>query len=242
MSASNLTSPIAGIENRTAQEVFDIMCDRILPAIEDVHNAHTLADIGNPITDKSQLDNTARNLVLNRTHTDLENIINGHDPEVGNLNNDIWDRLDKMALEIEALSAPSPRAQALEEGGLQELLERLDAGLEYEGWTETDGAPVELFDVEAAQDLFADAAAAIRALSSQPVEDGWLPIETAPTGNGSNRFLAYITGHGPCVCFRSSSGSVYSVDGRTILRATHWRPLPASPGASDTRPNGGSDE
>lgn len=83
---------------------------RILSAIKT-----SATHIGKPINDKSRLDNTARNLILNRTHTDLENIINGHDPEVGNLNNDIWDRLDKMALEIEAISAPSPRAQALEE-------------------------------------------------------------------------------------------------------------------------------
>lgn len=45
-----------------------------------------------------------RNKIINRCHTDLEKIINGHDPEVGNLNNDIWDRLDRMAVEIEALT------------------------------------------------------------------------------------------------------------------------------------------
>jgi len=59
--------------------------------------------------------------------------------------------------------------------------------------------------------------------------EGWLPIESAPIGNGSNRFLAYITGHGPCVCYRNANGTVLSVDGRTILRATHWRPLPSAP-------------
>ncbi|MCD4509757.1 hypothetical protein LQT97_00770 [Brucella pseudogrignonensis] len=32
--APNLTRPLIGIENRTAQEVFDIMCDRIMSAIE----------------------------------------------------------------------------------------------------------------------------------------------------------------------------------------------------------------
>lgn len=66
---------------------------------------------------------------------------------------------------------PSPRAQALEEGDLQELLERLDAGLEYEGDLETENNHVELFNTEAALELFANAAAAIRALSSQPVAD-----------------------------------------------------------------------
>lgn len=34
MSVHNLTRPIVGIENRTAQEVFDIMRDRILSALE----------------------------------------------------------------------------------------------------------------------------------------------------------------------------------------------------------------
>ncbi len=45
---------------------------------------------------------TARNLILNRTSSDLEDIIWGHDPEVDtSINNGVWDRLDKMALEIE---------------------------------------------------------------------------------------------------------------------------------------------
>ncbi|MEJ5019266.1 MazG-like family protein [Ochrobactrum vermis] len=70
-----------------------------------------------------------------------------------------------------SVTDPSPRAQALEEGDLRELLERLDAGLEYEGDLETENDHIELFNVEAAQELFSDAAAAIRALSSQPVAD-----------------------------------------------------------------------
>ncbi len=83
--------------------------------------------------------------------------------------------------------AEPARKLALGEGDLQELLERLDAGLEYEGDLETENDHIELFNVEAAQDLFADAATAIRALSSQDhadagkVEgDGWMPIESAP--------------------------------------------------------------
>lgn len=68
-------------------------------------------------------------------------------------------------------SDQSPRAHTLEEGDLRELLERLDAGLEYEGDLETENNHVELFNVEAAQELFSDAAAAIRALSSEPVAD-----------------------------------------------------------------------
>lgn len=46
---------------------------------------------------------TERNLILNRTLSDLDDIINGHDPEIDtSINNGVWDRLDKMALEIEA--------------------------------------------------------------------------------------------------------------------------------------------
>lgn len=79
---------------------------------------------------------------------------------------DVATAIGEVRRALSALEPSAARELALEEGDLQELLERLDAGLEYEGWAETDGAPVELFDVEAAQDLFADAAAAIRALSS----------------------------------------------------------------------------
>lgn len=60
---------------------------------------------------------------------------------------------------------PSPREQALEEGDLRELLERLDDGLEYEGDLETENNHIELFNTEAALELFADAATAIRSLS-----------------------------------------------------------------------------
>lgn len=52
------------------------------------------------------------------------------------------------------------------EADLQELLERLDAGLEYKGDLETENDYIELFNTEAAQELFADAATAIRSLSS----------------------------------------------------------------------------
>lgn len=87
--------------------------------------------------------------------------IDGYDPDI-----QMKAALTAALPFLSALEPSAARELALEEGDLQELLERLDAGLEYEGWAETDGAPVELFDVEAAQDLFADAAAAIRTLSS----------------------------------------------------------------------------
>lgn len=44
---------------------------------------------------------TERNKIINRASSDLEQIINGHDPEIHHLGNRVWDRLDKMALEIE---------------------------------------------------------------------------------------------------------------------------------------------
>ena len=48
---------------------------------------------------------TARNLILNRALSDLGEIIYGHDPEINtSISNGVWDRLDKMALEIETRS------------------------------------------------------------------------------------------------------------------------------------------
>jgi len=58
----------------------------------------------------------------------------------------------------------------------------------------------------------------------------WQPIETAPVSNGSNRFLAHIIGHGPCVCYASAGRYIYGVQtGKRIHGATHWMPLPAPP-------------
>lgn len=50
-----------------------------------------------------------RCLIINKASTDLENIVNGHDPEIHHLGNRVWDRLDKMALDIEALAAHRAR-------------------------------------------------------------------------------------------------------------------------------------
>ena len=44
---------------------------------------------------------TERNKIINRASSDLEQIINGHDPEIHHLGNRVWDRLDKMAVDIE---------------------------------------------------------------------------------------------------------------------------------------------
>lgn len=57
------------------------------------------------LTDEARHADTERNRVLNTALTDLDSIINGHDPEVDtSINNMVWDRLEKMAVEIEALA------------------------------------------------------------------------------------------------------------------------------------------
>lgn len=46
----------------------------------------------------------SRNVIINRCSRDLNNIVNSHDPEIHHLGNRVWDRLEKMASEIETLS------------------------------------------------------------------------------------------------------------------------------------------
>lgn len=43
-----------------------------------------------------------RNQIINQACTDLEDIINGHDPEIHNLGHRVWDRLDKLAMSVES--------------------------------------------------------------------------------------------------------------------------------------------
>jgi hypothetical protein len=57
---------------------------------------------------------TARNKILNSALSDLDQIINGHDPETDtSINNIVWDRLDKLALEIEAKARADGRREGL---------------------------------------------------------------------------------------------------------------------------------
>ena len=66
--------------------------------------------------------NKARNVILNHALKDLDDIINGHDPEVDtSINNGVWDRLEKMAMEIETIITPS---DALLERAIRAALER----------------------------------------------------------------------------------------------------------------------
>lgn len=80
--------------------------------------------------------NTARNLILNKTLTDLDRIINDHDPEVDtSINNGVWDRLDKMAVDIEALSAMPPKEVSVQEAvaALTEILGGTEPEYHYQG-------------------------------------------------------------------------------------------------------------
>jgi hypothetical protein len=55
-------------------------------------------------------------LILNKTLKDLDVVINDHDPEIDtSINNGVWDRLDKMAMEVEALSAMPPQEVSVQE-------------------------------------------------------------------------------------------------------------------------------
>lgn len=76
-----------------------------------------------------------------------------------------------------------------------------------------------------------EARAALTAALSLPVSNTgeWQPMETAPISNGSNRFLAYIIGHGCCVCYAGAGRFIYNMAGERIHRATHWQPLPEAP-------------
>ncbi|MFV1626814.1 hypothetical protein VWY34_14385 [Phaeobacter sp. JH20_02] len=54
----------------------------------------------------------ARNLILNRAINDLEQIINNHDPETDvPIKDGAWDRLDRLACEIECRERDALRAQ-----------------------------------------------------------------------------------------------------------------------------------
>lgn len=70
----------------------------------------------------------------------------------------------------------------------------------------------------------------MRSLMDERSQRRWQPIETAPASNGSSPFLAFIPGHGQCVCAKSITGQVYALSGnRKVHRATCWQPLPSPP-------------
>lgn len=53
-----------------------------------------------------------RNRALNSCSSDLETIINGHDPEIHHLGNRVWDRLDALAVELEEIALRRMRGDA----------------------------------------------------------------------------------------------------------------------------------
>lgn len=137
---------------------------------------------------------------------------------------------------------PSPRAQALEEGDnicarLEGLASWLD-GSQHSKWCGRKEVPIHGYSGEGK--LVRAAIAAIRALSSQPVADGWLPIETAP--KDGTEFLAWPcnTENGVIVVkaywYVHPSIQAWITDeidcGDYDFTPTRWRPLPSSPEVS----------
>ncbi|PRA53872.1 hypothetical protein CQ062_13730 [Ochrobactrum sp. MYb68] len=157
------------------------------------------------------------------------------------------------AIEASALE-PSPRAQALEEAHIG-LLNRLNDDIaQLVRMTEQakfagDETGVRVKSPSILLADLRDAAAAICALLTQPVADGWLPIDdTAKSGrivriayNRDDVSMAdafYRDGkwHGACVFYRHGVGKPpYEFREHKILESLvfAYRPLPASPGASE---------
>lgn len=143
------------------------------------------------------------------------------------------------------LSAPSPRAQALEEAKtsathISGLIDQYaKAAFDQQG----KGVPRYVWDAH-----FREFATALAALSSQPVADGWLP-----THRHKKRGTEYrVIGTAQVQC--SDGLTDYEVvtvyvgqDNQMWVRRTpefedgRFEALPASPGASTTNPTGGSD-
>lgn len=168
--------------------------------------------------------NTARNLIINQTSTDLERIIYSHDPDQSILNNDVWDRLDKMACEIEAL-AKSVDVAAVREDGFREGVKASAKVARQYGDTKPQGKWDAAYQV----------ACETRSLSAEPAQgDQWHPIETAP----NSEMLLLACADWPLVkCGREVPVKVghKSFGSWTVFGAswtpTHWMPLPAAPTA-----------
>lgn len=144
--------------------------------------------------------------------------------------------------------APSPRAQALEEAA-RHLDDEASTSLSQSA-TCSDDMFDEFYD---RSEYFKEAAASVRALSSQPVADGWSPIETAPKDGTVIDLWSSEFGRQPD-CFwgkrehHCGEAGQYcdsdwhsepeawidsALNSQTFDDITHWRHLPASPGASE---------
>lgn len=191
--------------------------------------------------------NTARNLIINQTSTDLDNIINGHDPERSILNNDVWDRLDKMACEIEALSKTVDVAAVREvpvsiDKLIAELKSAVDMCFSWSGSallanelnaTDTDEGHISLYkDLCGLGNSMSYLQSEIRALSlSEPVQgEQWQPIETAP--KDGIEFIARCGADKPSFsCFWDGTAFMHFDHGEGLISysPTEWMPLPTSP-------------
>ena len=125
--------------------------------------------------------------------------------------------------------APSPRAQALEE--VAQWHES-----EAEAYDAEEGGPDVTGRMLAQEHRVS--AIAIRALASQPLADGWLPIETAPKDGRAivilqegEEYFDYEWFEGAwCMVFYDQAGHYVA---NRLTNPTHWRPLPSAPGASE---------
>lgn len=104
-----------------------------------------------------------RNVLLNRASVDLEKIITGHDPEIHNLGNRVWDRLDCLAAAIEARSAARI---AILESSVRECL----------SWVQHWQADV-AGNLKPTPDSLAMIEAKLAALSPIPDPAGGMPVE-----------------------------------------------------------------
>lgn len=84
--------------------------------------------------------------------------------------------------------------------------------------------------IEAAKKALADGYGIGAAIDAAEAA-AWDKIENALVGNGSEPFLAYISGHGCCVCVMIKAGLYNNSKklNKKITRATHYRPLPQPP-------------
>lgn len=116
---------------------------------------------------------TERNLILNRALTDLEQIINCHDPEIDvPIKDGVWNRLDKMAQEIEDRPAPAVSVEPLEavrDALAGALGEAYDCTRVWEAWSYGTMGPDDFVEIACDDERLNEISVAIlSALSPQP--------------------------------------------------------------------------
>ncbi len=208
---SELSRPIVGIENRTAQEVFDIMCDRFR------------AELGNE---------EAPRYTTRRLHEEIrkaEERGRQHEREAA-----------LSAAEPVCCGKPvhegSPEAYTLECCGKfvqpapSVAVKAIEAVWKYslviESSVRRGDGPEQYAGVTEALRLVKEARSAL----SAQVQDvaGWQPIETAPK-DGSDVLLSSPNWHGDVVVGCWSFEGWRDREDSDKLEPTHWMPLPAAP-------------